>query len=169
MEGVESVGTQAVRPRHADWAGELRRAGLRVTTQRLAVLEYLDEHPHSNAESIHRALASGDAQSVVTLQAVHGIVNDLSAAGVIRGIDLPTVGSVRYETRILDNHHHVQCVQCGRIEDVDCAIGEAPCLTPSQTHGMRILAASVSFLGLCEDCARATDRAELDDAARRRS
>ncbi|MBU3995269.1 MAG: transcriptional repressor, partial [Actinobacteria bacterium] len=51
-----------------------------------------------------------------------------------------------------DNHHHVQCIVCHRIEDVDCVVGEAPCLTPHDAHGMRVLEASVTFRGVCAAC-----------------
>ena len=94
----------------------------------------------------------------LSVQAVHVIVRDLVAAGLLRRIDLPETSSVRYETQTSDNHHHLQCVVCGRIEDVDCVIGEAPCLEPSQTHGMKILFAEVVFGGLCPECEEVVER-----------
>lgn len=142
--------TQALHPRGSDWPGELRRAGMRVTQPRLLVLEYLDLHPHTDADQILHALVS--KHPTLSAQGVHCIVGDLTRAGLVRKIDLPETQSFRYETRISDNHHHVQCIHCGRIEDVDCVIGEAPCLTPSQSHGMQIIAAQVTFQGICSDC-----------------
>lgn len=150
--------THELHPRSADWADEVRTCGLRVTKPRMLVLNYLDLHPHSDAEEIFQALAPH--HPTLSIQAVHGVVNDLTEAGLVRRIDLPDINSFRYETRIDDNHHHVQCIKCGRIEDVDCVVGEAPCLTPSQTHGMQILAAHVSFQGICADCATRTAAAE---------
>lgn len=133
-----------------DWAQILRARGLRATAQRLAVLEFLHHHPHADAEAIFRA-APGFLPSI-SLQAVHLIVQDLSRAGLIRRIDLPDSASARYETRVADNHHHIQCIQCGRIEDVDCVVGHAPCIEPAETFGMRILEASIVFRGICRDC-----------------
>lgn len=135
-----------------DWTEELRESGLRITSGRIATLEFLQEHPHSTVAEILRTLRKHHPS--LSTQSVGNIVRDLSRYGMIRRIDLPDSGAARYETRVGDNHHHVQCVICGRIEDVDCVVGEAPCLTPSQTHGMRILEADVTFRGVCPECER---------------
>lgn len=132
------------------WPQVLRAKGLRATSQRIAVLDYLHHHPHADAETIFQAVRT--PLPTISVQAVHLIVQDLSAIGLIRRINLPDSASARYETRIEDNHHHVQCIQCGRIEDVDCVVGHAPCLEPSDTHGMRIIEASIVFRGICRDC-----------------
>lgn len=131
----------------------LRAAGLRVTVQRVAVLESLSAHPHASAELVHSALPSH--VSGVALPTVHGILNDLTGAGLVRRVNLPDAASALYEVQHeLDNHHHVQCIECGRVEDVACAIGEAPCLHPSHDHGMRILEASVTYRAICSECER---------------
>lgn len=135
------------------WSTRLREQGLRVTHQRLAALEVIDHHPHSSAEEIYRLLKRAQRVPTVTLQTVHGIVNDLTAIGLLRRIDLPGKDSAaRYETRVGDNHHHIECVRCGRVGDVDCARGEAPCLLPSDTHGMTLLEAQVTYLAVCHEC-----------------
>lgn len=133
-----------------DWPQILRAKGLRATTQRITVLEYLHHHPHADAETIFQAVRS--PLPTISIQAVHLIVQDLAATGLIRRISLPDSASARYETRIEDNHHHAQCMQCGRIEDVDCVVGHPPCLEPSDTHGMRIIEAVIVFRGVCSDC-----------------
>lgn len=133
----------------SDWTSALRRHGLRVTVQRIAVLEFLDLHSHTDAEAIYQGLKP--TLSTISPQAVHQIVHDLSAHGLIRRISLPD-STARYETRVEDNHHHAQCIRCGRIEDVDCVVGHVPCLEPANDHGMRILEASVVFRGICKDC-----------------
>lgn len=143
----------------AAWRDRLRAAGLRVTAGRLAALDYLDDHPHSTAAEVLEGVAP--ALPSLSAQSVHNIVHDLTAVGLLRRVDLPDSDAARYETRTHDNHHHVQCVVCGRIEDVDCVVGNAPCLTPSQTHGMRILEAAVTFRGICPECeARTRDAAQ---------
>ncbi len=144
--------TIAKHPRNSDWAIELRGAGLRATSQRIAVLAFLDHNPHSDAESIRNGVLH--ILPTVSLQAVHVIVRDLSSAGVIRRVDLADSTSAQYETRTDDNHHHVQCVGCGRVEDVDCVVGHAPCLTPSNSHGMKIFETDLTFRGLCPSCER---------------
>ncbi len=141
----------SVHPLHLpDWAEALRGRGLRATAQRMAVLDFLHHHPHTDAETIFQAVRS--CLPTISLQAVHMIVQDLSGKGLIRRTSLPDSTSARYETRIEDNHHHIQCIQCGCIEDVDCVVGHAPCLDPVDTHGMRIIEASIVFRGICRNC-----------------
>lgn len=148
------------------WVEQVREVGLRATPGRIAALRFLAEHPHSTAAEVHAGI-SDDLPSV-SMQSVHNVVNDLSARGVLRRIDMPGTGGARYETRTADNHHHMQCVICGRIEDVECVVGHAPCLTPSQTHGMHtVLSADVTFRAVCTDCAERTEQAALAHAAGR--
>ena len=131
----------------------LREAGLRVTAGRLAVLDVVSERPHIDAEGVHSALS--DTASRLTLQAVHNVLADLSTAALLRRIE-PARSAARYELRVGDNHHHVVCTSCGAIADVDCAVGHAPCLTPSNTAGFAIASAEVTFWGLCSACAAST-------------
>ena len=130
----------------------LRAAGLRVTVQRIRVLEAVAERPHASADVVFTSIC--DALPGVAVATVHGVLNDLTAAGIVQRVNLPDVGSALYELRSDDNHHHVQCVSCGRVEDVSCAIGAAPCLHPSHDHGMRILEAAVTYRALCHECER---------------
>ena len=134
----------------AVWEAFLRDRGLRVTEGRVTVLQFLETHPHSPASAILGALT--ETLPSLSQQSVHNIVNDLTAAGLLRRIDPPESGHALYETRTGDNHHHLQCVVCGRIEDIDCLVGDSPCLTPGHSHGMRLLEASVTFRGVCAAC-----------------
>lgn len=141
-----------------DWPEVLRAKGLRATTQRVKVLDFLNHHPHADAEVILQAVRP--SLPTISIQAVHLIVHDLAAKGLIRRISTPDSASARYETRIEDNHHHIQCIKCGRIEDVDCLIGHAPCMEPNNTHGMRIIEASIIFRGFCHECDPLTQQKE---------
>jgi Fur family ferric uptake transcriptional regulator len=130
--------------------GLLRGAALRVTGPRVAVLAAVHALPHADTSAIlgHVRTEAGD----VSQQAVYDVLRALNGAGLIRCIQPP--GSVaRYESRVGDNHHHVVCRACGAIADVDCAVGHAPCLTPSDDHGFVIDEAEVVYRGLCPDCA----------------
>ncbi|MFF2372145.1 Fur family transcriptional regulator [Agromyces sp. NPDC058110] len=127
----------------------LRSAGLKATAGRVAVLEALDSMAHSNAEQVLRAI-SRDLPTT-SIQSVHNILADLTAAGLIRRIE-PAGSAALYERRIDDNHHHVVCSRCGAVADVDCVVGHAPCLTPSTASGFAIQTAEVTFWGLCPDC-----------------
>lgn len=129
----------------------LRARGLRVTQGRLAVLEVLDRLPHADAESVHRALTGVGTETSV--QSVHNVLGDLTAAGIVRRFE-PARSAARYERRIGDNHHHAVCSSCGRVDDVDCVVGEAPCMHADAPPGFTVQAAEVTFVGLCADCVR---------------
>ncbi|MBF6299666.1 transcriptional repressor [Nocardia amamiensis] len=127
----------------------LRGVSLRVTRLRVAVLSAVHDHPHADTDSIIRAVRSGLPE--VSHQTVYDSLNALTAAGLVRRIQ-PSGSVARYESRVGDNHHHVVCRACGVIADVDCAVGEAPCLTASDDHGFSIDEAEVIYWGLCPDC-----------------
>jgi Fur family transcriptional regulator, stress-responsive regulator len=133
-------------------AEELRGAGLRVTAVRVALLEAVRHGDHLGVE----ALAVGVRERVghVSLQAVYEALNALAATGLVRRIQ-PAGSPARFEGRIGDNHHHVICRVCGAVADVDCAVGDAPCLTASDDHGFEIDEAEVIYWGLCPDCSTA--------------
>ena len=133
-------------------AEELHGAGLRVTGARVALLETVRDGDHLGIQ----AIASGvrDRIGHVSLQAVYEALHALTAVGLIRRIE-PAGGPPRFEGRVGDNHHHVVCRSCGVVVDVDCAVGEAPCLTASDDHGFSIGEAEVTYWGLCPDCSAA--------------
>ena len=131
----------------------LREAGLRVTRPRVAVLDAVRQHPHADTESIILAVRADLGE--VSHQAVYDVLRALTTAGLLRRIQ-PSGTQARYEARVGDNHHHVVCRSCGVIADVDCAAGQAPCLTASNDHGFRIDEAEVVYWGLCPDCSKNT-------------
>ena len=134
-------------------AQELRGAGLRVTAARVALLETVRDGDHLGVE----AIASGvrDRVGRVSVQAVYDALHALTAAGLIRRIE-PAGSPARFEGRVSDNHHHVVCRSCGVVADVDCAVGEAPCLTAADEHGFSIDEAEVVYWGLCPGCSTAS-------------
>lgn len=141
----------------------LRGAGLRVTAPRLATLAAAEAHPHADAETLARAVR--ESLGTVSRQAVYDVLNALSDAGLLRRV---SVGgrSMRYELHRHDNHHHLVCRACGRLEDVACAIGEAPCLHPHEDHGFEVEMADVVYRGLCSTCrAEATETATSTETA----
>jgi Fur family transcriptional regulator, stress-responsive regulator len=136
-------------PQNPGTAEELRGVGLRVTAARVALLETVRGGDHLGIE----AIASGVRERIghISLQAVYDALHALTAAGLIRRIE-PAGRPPRFEGRVGDNHHHVVCRSCGVVADVDCAVGEAPCLTASDDHGFSIGEAEVVYWGLCPDC-----------------
>jgi Fe2+ or Zn2+ uptake regulation protein len=127
----------------------LRGAGLRVTAPRVAVLKVLGAHPHSTADKI--ATRVRDALGSVSTQAVYDVLRALVGAVLVRRIE-PAGSSALYETRTGDNHHHLVCRVCGAVVDVDCVIGQAPCLDPPDLAGFTVDEAEVVFWGTCAKC-----------------
>lgn len=142
--------TQTATKTPFEWAAVLRDAGLKATSGRVAALHYLAEHPHRSASALYDALL--EHHPSLSQQSAHNIVRDLTAHGLLRRIELPGSDSALYETRVGDNHHHLVCVLCHRVEDISCTVGESPCLEPDHSHGMRIIEAAVTFRGICAEC-----------------
>jgi Fur family transcriptional regulator, stress-responsive regulator len=124
-----------------------------VTRPRVAVLEAVGAHPHADTESIFGAVRTGLPE--VSRQAVYDVLNALTAVGLVRRIQ-PSGSVARYESRVGDNHHHIVCRGCGVIADIDCAVGDAPCLTPfdpgGALDGFVLDEAEVIYWGLCPEC-----------------
>lgn len=127
----------------------LRDAALRVTKPRVAVLEQVRRHPHSDTDTITRAVRAELGK--VSTQAVYDVLAALTEVGILRRIE-PAGSPARYEMRVGDNHHHVVCRLCGAIADVDCALGQTPCLHASNDHGFVVDEAEVIYWGRCPTC-----------------
>jgi Fur family ferric uptake transcriptional regulator len=115
----------------------------------VAVLTAVYEHPHAATDSLVAVVRK--ALGEVSTQAVYDVLRALTAVGLIRRIE-PAGSVARYEARVGDNHHHVVCRSCGAIADVDCAVGDTPCLTAFVDHGYSIDEAEVVYWGLCPAC-----------------
>ncbi|HEY5135144.1 MAG TPA: Fur family transcriptional regulator [Candidatus Nanopelagicales bacterium] len=139
-------------PTTTDVENALRGAALRVTRPRVAVLSALYAHPHADTDTVIRAVREDLGE--VSHQAVYDVLRALTGAGLIRRIE-PSGSVARYESRVGDNHHHVVCRSCGSIADVDCAVGDTPCLIASDDHGFTIDEAEVTYWGLCPACSTA--------------
>jgi Fur family transcriptional regulator, stress-responsive regulator len=127
----------------------LRGAGLRLTAPRLAVLASVGEQDHPDVEQIVTAARS--RLGAVSTQAVYDVLRVFERAGLVRRIE-PAGSPARFERRVGDNHHHLVCRRCGRVADVDCVVGRAPCLKPAGDAGFTIDEADVTFWGLCAGC-----------------
>ncbi len=137
----------------------LRQHGLHITAQRLAVLRAVSSQPHITADGVAE-VASAEI-GAISRQAVYDALGVLVDKGVLRRIQ-PTGSPARYETRVADNHHHLICRVCGRVVDVDCAVGSAPCLTPPELMDYEIDEAEVVYWGRCPEC---QPRARTDSEA----
>ena len=135
-------------------ARALREHGLHVTPQRIAVLEAVSSHQHATADSVIDLVRS--SIGTVSRQAVYDSLSALVDAGILRRIE-PAGSPARYETRVGDNHHHVVCRACGSLADVDCALGDTPCLTAANDQGFVIDEAEVVYWGTCPQCIEQLD------------
>jgi Fur family transcriptional regulator, stress-responsive regulator len=131
----------------------LRTAGLRVTAPRLAVLAAIPPGQHLDADTIARTVRAELGR--VSTQAVYDVLNALTAAGLLRRVELPGQPAARYDRRAADNHHHLVCRSCGDVTDVDCAAGAPPCLAPSDAAGYLVEEAEVIYWGRCQRCQQA--------------
>jgi Fur family ferric uptake transcriptional regulator len=153
-------------PTGSDFERMLREASLRVTRPRVAVLTAVHEHPHADTDSIINVVRADLDE--VSHQAVYDVLKALTAAGLVRRIQ-PAGSVARYEARINDNHHHVVCRSCGVIADVDCAVGETPCLTASDDNGFAIDEAEVVYWGRCPSCSAETTNTPSRQTANKES
>ncbi len=146
---------------HADMARALRDAGLRVTASRVAVLSSVTEGNHITADRVTHAVR--ERVGTISIQAVYDVLGALTRAGLVRRIE-PAGSPARFETRVGDNHHHAVCRSCGAIADVDCVVGEPPCVLPSDASGFVLDEAEVTFWGICPTCQTTSTSHERETA-----
>ncbi|WP_020661637.1 Fur family transcriptional regulator [Amycolatopsis benzoatilytica] len=132
-------------------AARLRDKGLRVTPQRRAVLAAVARTPHVTAAEIASSLSAEGAVGALSRQGLYNVLDDLVGARLLRSLE-PAGSPARFEVELDDNHHHLVCRGCGRIQDVPCAVGAAPCLEPGPVPGFRVDQAEVTWWGMCEEC-----------------
>jgi Fur family transcriptional regulator, stress-responsive regulator len=133
-----------------DAASAIRDAGLRLTDSRRAVFEALREQSHASADALYQRVAHSVPST--SMQSIYNALGDFVDAGLVRRIE-PAGLPMLFELRVSDNHHHLICRSCGAIEDIDCVVGDAPCLVPDDSHGFAIDIAEVTFWGICGLCA----------------
>jgi Fur family transcriptional regulator, stress-responsive regulator len=133
----------------ADSAGLLRERGIHVTAQRLAILRAVAGQPHITADAVAEIVRT--EIGTISLQSVYDTLTLFVTTKLIRRIQ-PAGSPARFEDRVGDNHHHLICRSCGRVVDVDCAVGSAPCLTAADDQNYEIDEAEVAYWGRCPEC-----------------
>ncbi|MFO7590305.1 MAG: Fur family transcriptional regulator [Acidimicrobiia bacterium] len=127
----------------------LRRHGVQVTAQRIALLGAVASHPHATADVLINEVRT--SLGSISRQAVYDALGVLADKGLVRRIQ-PAGSPARYEDRVGDNHHHLICRTCDVMFDIDCAVGDVPCLTADDDHGFEIDEAEVIYWGHCPSC-----------------
>lgn len=127
----------------------LRQRGWRLTAQRRVIAETMTgEHVHLAADEVLER--SRAVLPEVSLATVYNTLNELVAMGEL--VELTHAdGRKRYDPNVTEPHHHLVCVECGRMLDVQL---DDPQLPDAQRHGFELLTADVTFRARCPDCAR---------------
>jgi Fur family ferric uptake transcriptional regulator len=157
--GTRSAASPGTASRHGDEAALLRRHRLHVTAQRLAVMAAVAARPHSTADELG-VLVRAEI-GAVSRKAVYDALATLTDHGLLRRVQ-PAGSPARYEDRVGDNHHHVICRTCGRMADVDCSLGRAPCLAPAEDSGFEVDEAEILYWGRCPACVAADSASMID-------
>ena len=128
----------------------IRGAGLKLTPQRLAVLDYLQRaEGHPTAEQIGAELNRRLPRAARAT--VYNALRALRDAGLVSEVRLDGA-TARYDTNLAP-HHHFICRRCGRIEDVSAdAAGQPPSVEVSE--GYTVEDCEIVLRGLCATCAR---------------
>lgn len=166
MKFLESLKTLSYPVEVSDPAELLRHRGIQVTAQRLAVLRAVARQPHSTADAVAEVVRA--EIGAISLQSVYDALSLLVAERLVRRIQ-PAGSPALYEDRVGDNHHHLICRVCGRLVDVECAAGAAPCLAVTDDKGYEIDEAEVAYWGRCPDCIAASRPASVADPPPRRT
>jgi Fur family ferric uptake transcriptional regulator len=145
-----------------DPAELLRQHGIQVTAQRLAVFRAVSASPHTTADAVAEVVRADIG--AISLQSVYDALGVLVDEGLVRRIQ-PAGSPARFEARVGDNHHHLICRVCGRVVDVDCAVGAAPCLTAADSRGYEIDEAEVAYWGRCPECLAQAETAPASDSS----
>jgi Fur family ferric uptake transcriptional regulator len=148
-----------------DPAGLLRQRGIHVTAQRLAVLRAVSRHPHVTADAIADLVRR--EIGAISLQSVYDALGLLAAEGLVRRIQ-PAGSAALFEDRVGDNHHHLICRNCGRVVDIDCAAGSAPCLQAIDRKGYEIDEAEVAYWGRCPECLARSRKTPRDTPSKKK-
>ena len=114
------------------------------------MLRAVTQRAHGTADDVAEAVRS--EIGAISRQAVYDALGILADKGLIRRIQ-PAGSPARFEDRVGDNHHHLICRGCGRMVDVDCAVGDSPRVSPPPTtSGYEIDEAEVIYWGRCPRC-----------------
>ena len=126
----------------------MKAAGLKLTSQRLAVIDVLaGTRTHPSAAAIY-AEAKKKAPTV-SLSTVYLTLDALKRAGLIKELEFDDRDS-RYEADVSD-HLNLVCQECGAIEDFPAA-PPAPAERVERRTGFKVSGARLEYYGSCRRC-----------------
>lgn len=130
----------------AHYEQRLREAGQFVTVQRRAILRYLLRHrDHPTTAQIATSIGKSGSASLAT---VYNNLSLFAGLGLLNAVRAPD-GEVRWDLRT-GEHHHMTCVGCGHIADIDEGAAEVVVRDPELRQ--RVSRSQVWLLGRCPRC-----------------
>lgn len=129
-----------------DLLNELKNKNIRLSHQRLKVLEYLTQNfTHPTADQIYNGLH----HEVPTLSktTVYNTLNSLSKAGLVRVLNIED-NEIRYDINT-DNHGHFKCESCKKIYDFNIDIDS---FITNDLADFEVNDKNVYFKGICHQC-----------------
>jgi Fe2+ or Zn2+ uptake regulation protein len=129
----------------------LRERGQRVTLPRLLVHRHVRRaQRHVTADQVYAELVPQHPS--LSQATVYGTLDLLDELGFVRRVSTPR-GATTYDSRV-DDHHHLICRACGRVEDLDVAVDARAAEDAAREAGFSVAHAQLTLTGLCRDCAR---------------
>ena len=129
---------------------DLRQAGLRVTAQRVALMQALRHvHGHATAETLQVSAKSAGVS--IPMPTVYAVLADLVRAGLVGEVK-GEGGALRFDANVI-SHHHLACTRCGRLDDIpvqDVQGGKPVGL--ANDYGWDIGNTDITFRGTCPAC-----------------
>lgn len=127
----------------------LREAGLRPTTQRLAVLDAIAGLPDAvTAQELHFRLRERGLRTGLTT--VYRTVSALAEAGVLDRFE--SGGEQSFKLCGEEHHHHLVCLRCGSVEEVEGAEVESWVERTARRRKFRVASHRADIYGRCRRC-----------------
>jgi Fur family ferric uptake transcriptional regulator len=142
-------------PRFEELTERVRHQGMRLTRQRIIILQALCElDGHASAEAVHRRVTT--QRSDVDLSTVYRTLERLRDLRILSQTDLGR-GCIEFEVVSDQPHHHLICRSCGRVVDLDHSYLVPVAAAIRNDFGFEPVLDHHAIFGLCRDC-RQEDR-----------
>ncbi|GIW06196.1 MAG: transcriptional repressor [Dehalococcoidia bacterium] len=147
---METLTDTRVSRARSDYAALLRSRGLRVTPQRIVILDAIaGAHDHFSAEDIHSAIA--DDNPGINLSTVYRTLETFERHHLVRRTDLG-LNRIVYHWSGRAPHHHLVCHACGRIIEIDDDALQALTRELERRYGFHADLQHQSVFGHCANC-----------------
>ncbi len=121
----------------------------RMTNQRRIIIEELSKvRTHPTAMEVFEMARKRLPR--ISLGTVYRNLEVLTETGAIQKLE--TAGSQMRFDGTVEDHYHIRCVSCGRVDDVDSPISQRLADKRTRVQGYKILWHKVEFVGVCPEC-----------------